>query len=751
MNYQQKYLKYKGKYLNLKNQIGGVVKIDIHKDFFYNNPIKSTGTSANKSISTSANCGNDVIDPKQNNEYRFLLLDINEFIKTCNTVEYNENIFIDYINSSNADIGLLLNFVPKLNYNDILQNIRIFNHNIVASNDINKLLGSGIFSKDNVKTEIQYDLPDDNILIGGVYNIQKKDILILLAVINNKTNITTTLKELDSKLQTLYTSNKYIILSGLYGITQQIFNNFYNIDINNNEFYVSDDFIEDFYFTCQRLKSPLTDNLPIILDIKNIDTKIKKFESEIKFIFNQILLNSIDEKFLNYMFFCESTLRGYYNFYDSKYHFDNNCIEINNNISPSDKSELFVIINQIINKIISKKNYLTLIVNLFNHIKSSFADINTDLCVEELCTFINDPINFTDVEVQNINNFIKTNTNKPDVDIILNKYIKIEQPNPNTIIVKMFGLQVLTVNFSTTPIDENLYYKINKNVDIKIHLKNPSPFIKKFLEDKDKLSYKYREDPNPAANDFKDINVTMSISYINEINTNADDIFIEKNVTSISTHGSQLQYFDGTGITFTYSKPNCRVDNNNILYLYTEYFSNLTDSLHKNEFTNIWTFKKDDCEIKTNLHIKDVVDIFDPLFANVVTNSTPFNVYRATNAIKLIGFDNFDLIGLLNNNLKNKTITIPYYTSTTINKNAYFYMAYTDIIFPIIMDIEIPANSHVLCLGDPYGQIIQSEVLLKRNYTLTYQDHSWKNIPYYKDRTLEKATYGLVIKFKYAE
>ena len=123
-----------------------------------------------------------------------------------------------------------------------------------------------------------------------------------------------------------------------------------------------------------------------------------------------------------------------------------------------------------------------------------------------------------------------------------------------------------------------------------------------------------------------------------------------------------------------------------------------------------------------------------------------------------MGIDGFDLIGLLNNNVPmNDTITIPYYTSTTINKNAYFYMDYTDIIFPIIMDIEIPSNSKVLCLGTDqdifamYGQPAQAEVLLKRNYKLVYQSHSWKNIPYFNNMVFNKATYGLVIKFKYIE
>jgi hypothetical protein len=83
-------------------------------------------------------------------------------------------------------------------------------------------------------------------------------------------------------------------------------------------------------------------------------------------------------------------------------------------------------------------------------------------------------------------------------------------------------------------------------------------------------------------------------------------------------------------------------------------------------------------------------------------------------------------------------------------------MTYTDIIFPIIMDIEIPVGSHVLCLGTDinsftmYGQPSQAEVLLKRNYQLEYQSHSWRDIPYY-DRNLKKETYGLIIKFRYIE
>lgn len=123
-----------------------------------------------------------------------------------------------------------------------------------------------------------------------------------------------------------------------------------------------------------------------------------------------------------------------------------------------------------------------------------------------------------------------------------------------------------------------------------------------------------------------------------------------------------------------------------------------------------------------------------------------------------MAYDGFDLIGLLNNKSPvTRRIRIPYYTSTTINKNASLYMEYTDIIFPIIMNIEIPKGSHVLCLGtDPityamYGLPGQAEVLLKRNYQLEYQNHSWRDIPYYDGRGLIKGTYGLIINFRYIE
>jgi protein associated with RNAse G/E len=138
MSYYEKYLKYKNKYFNLKNQAGGIINIDTNSNYYYIN--------SNKTTALSDNCRNQTFHDKKYNEYRFLLLDINEFIKTCNTIEYNERAFIDNINASNADIGLLLNIIPKLNYNNSLRDITIFNHKILASNDINRFLASGIYS-----------------------------------------------------------------------------------------------------------------------------------------------------------------------------------------------------------------------------------------------------------------------------------------------------------------------------------------------------------------------------------------------------------------------------------------------------------------------------------------------------------------------------------------------------------------------------------------------------------------------------
>ena len=127
-------------------------------------------------------------------------------------------------------------------------------------------------------------------------------------------------------------------------------------------------------------------------------------------------------------------------------------------------------------------------------------------------------------------------------------------------------------------------------------------------------------------------------------------------------------------------------------------------------------------------------------------NSKVFHVYRATNAIKLNFNDGLNIF-----DEKFNDIDINYYVSTTIRKDSIIFGEYTDTMYPILMDIEIPVGAQVLALGNPFGQMAQQEVLLNRGSKLRYVGQHYALIRNSNDIPTKNKLYALVLKFEYSD
>jgi hypothetical protein len=571
-------------------------------------------------------------------------------------------------------------------------------------------------NKDN---ELEYELP--NIKID--YDISSKN-----EQINVNTNINSVTIKIFDQIINLFLVNTVLNSTDVVNIINDK-PKYCIICINSKDrydiTYISSDFMEDFYFD---IENSNTDEINFCFNY--IGTTIKQIESLLNLLFNQILMECVfkNELINDKIYFLSDNIRNYLDYSDEKFRFDCNHIYIDNDIKIND--EINLLFSNLTKLISTQDKFFYPIKNLYNIIKTN-KDKILKKCFQIECKIIEDT------------NFIEDVDDKTKRNEFLMKYLVITHIS-DTIEIKLFGFRVLYLEFKSG-IDKddfiNFEYKLDyKSVSIYyqnikknkkyLNYNNSNKYNKKYIN-----KYKFTDCIKKNGNDF--MAIYDSCCY------NANEKDIEKNenyLNEINKPGNKLETFKFNIIKKDpVNAPDLQhSEYPNLLYIYTEYFSNLTDSLVNNNLDDKYIIYTKESKYETDKTIREVSNLLDEIFqySNPIENE--FHVYRATSILKLLKNDKFDVFGMPNN-IDNK-----YYISTTMIENSLILGNYADIIYPIMLKITIPVGSKVLFLGYKFGQPIQNEILLNRDTRFEYISREWKNIGY-------NNIYGLVINLKYVD
>ena len=428
----------------------------------------------------------------------------------------------------------------------------------------------------------------------------------------------------------------------------------------------------------------------------------------------------------NKIYFLSDNIRNYLDYSDDKFRFDCNHIYIDNDI----KDEIKILLSNLTKLISTQDKFFYPIKNLYNILKTNKDEI-LKKCFQIECKIIKDT------------NFIEDADDKTKRNEFLMKYLDIIH-STDTIEIKLFGFRVLYLEFKSG-IDKNDFIKFEYN----IYGTNISIYYQDIKKNKKYLNYNnFNKYNKKYINKYKvtncikkNENFFMHLYDDGQFCYDADEKDIEKNfnyLDGINKPGNKLEKFKFNIIKKDpVNAPDLNI-NNNLLYIYTEYFSNLTDSLVNDKLDNKYIIYKEESKYETDKTIREVSDLLDEIFKNSDPIENEFHVYRASSILKLLKNDKFDVFGEPNN-IDNK-----YYVSTTMIENSAILGNYTDIIYPIMLKITIPVGSKVLFLGGEFGQPAQNEILLNRDTRFEYISCEWKNIGYYN-------IYGLVINLKYVD
>ena len=809
MNYENKYLKYKNKYLKLKYFLDRT-EIKYGGTKIYNNspletinltlfehPLDNSSykihTTEEIPSSLDQKCVVDEIPTKNDYNYRITLFNVHNFVSICNTnnefkeIGRNLDKFTKFLNDTNSDLLFLTNIVPdysdlydehnnrildydtkllKSNFDKLISSLN-FEHLYIENNKSisNYYSANSIFSKYEIIETKNYNIDIGEELISCVIKIHDHIdpiVFLLTRFNNNNENSIIKILEITKELKKSY---KYIVLSGDMNLSIQeyhknklkdvckqliyinpnyIMNKYTNFskEKTTDLFFVSEDFLFDFEISVKIVKSNLSNHYPVIFDFKNIDNEFKLLESELCFIFNTLVLELIykkNEYETEDIFYKNIHVTGSLFIDDNKYKFSKYSYKL---IKETQNGEDYIIFNNRINKKLEKKNFLVLlndfykqifltkrnllpILNFYKKITNIKNDVNLannlfNKCFESLCEEIKKTENYNISELKILEDYFNDiDKDETNIEQFFNKYYEVIQSN-ETIIIKLFGF-IVTVIELVDGVEKWDYYdfgynyseKLNNFIDI---------YLNKRLYTSTNLNYK-----ELLANKFN-LTIYDDFLFAENLRTNIDKVDYNNNKFFI-LHLSEVNE--------QYRK---------LLYDYTAEFSNLTDVLLNNKDLNTkWIFteeKKDILYQGKPYLISEVVNILDTIFASAPKIKKEFSVFRASTFINLysIGID------ILNKNFQD--IHINYYQSTTLDING-FGGAYTNILYPVILEILIPEKSQILILGGGTGQPGQKEVLLNNKCILKYTgNYYYKKFIANLDKNYNYA-YALVIKYRY--
>ena len=600
----------------------------------------------------------------------------------------------------------------------------------------------------NTNNNLQYDLVSDQTL---QYTVTSKISTIINPSTNPSTNITNCEISVFNKTIKLFFIDTPLTSDKVKDIIKDT-SDYRIICVNSKDKYditdISPNFIEDFDFD---IKTDSKNN-KIIFSFTYIDTKLKEIEGVLNLLFNQILMATVLKKevITDKIYFLSDNIRNYLDYSNKKFKFDCTHIYIDNSIQENIISTL-----SLIPQLLLRDIFFFPIKNLYNIIKTNKNAIIAK-CFQIECD-----------EIQNsdFDKFDFKNTDPSDRIDFLTKYLIITPSTSDTFEIKLFGFRVLYIEFkSSTDIALNecnfikfefgsiyesttIYYQnIKNNKKYSTYYKNISNYNKKYMNKSSTASCS-------NTTYFDDYDTAYTFMGVYDISCCADaaQIDIENCSKYLDSNKDILNFkmqlmpstpdyiFDKDALQLN------TINNLNIFYIYTAWYSNITDSLISNKVDDKYTIFAENRKYITDKTVREVSEVFTKVFSNSPPTTTEFHVYRATNILKLLKNDRFDFFAADKKIIKNR-----YYLSTTILEEAHFFENYTDIIYPIILKITIPVGSKVLFLGGAYGQPGQSEVLLNKDTQFEYISSEWKSIRQ-PDTSINKYLYTLTINLKYKE
>lgn len=492
-------------------------------------------------------------------------------------------------------------------------------------------------------------------------------------------------------------------------------------------FYISRDFLLDFDFSVSIINNNLSDHNPVILEFKYIDTEIRKIDSELKFIFNEIFYLKFAKNLKeSKLYYCNTDIRGYLDLKDDKYRFTQNCLTIktirNNIVYDNDveksTAEFKVELADFYKEILKRSIFYVPLINFFIYVIANKARI-LPLCNDDVCTIINSVDNFTPSELASFNTYLIDQTNKDAVEAILRKYYIVTH-SELTSVITLFGFNVLTINYTEDLLDNTKYNKIELGTSKENIYVLKSPYQKSVEQ-----SCQYLQDRR-CGNSLTAGKSKFDEHFFYGLYGDGD----KYDVTEAFLNNME---------TFLQSEPE---STKKVFYNYTDKFSNLTRILQSNGNRETeWILGKDERvlnDMGAPYKISDVVRIFDDVYSRVPANDHEFHVYRATNLLYLDPKINI-FKGIFSD------IDIDFYQSTTFLKSHWLFGSYTNFLLPLVFEIRIPAGNKTIFLGNEFGQIGQQEVLLQRNCTLHYTGKKYSLLNSLREIKL----YGLVIMFDY--